>query len=100
MESSEKELQRYKHEVHCYLDILWLIATNKSQARSSWYNWLALQMNKDKNDTHISQFTLEDCKQALKILKRKYKQLTGKNNISKSIKKKINGSKINIKEVI
>ena len=100
MKDNQKELQRYKHEVHCYLDILWLISSNKSQARSSWYNWLSLQMNKNKENTHVSQFTLEDCKQALRILKRKYKQLTGKNNISKSVKRKINGNKINIKEII
>ena len=42
------ELGRYKHEVHCYLDTLWLISTNKSKARNSWYNWLALQMGKER----------------------------------------------------
>ena len=85
----QKELGRYKHEVHCYLDTLWLISTNKSKARNSWYNWLALQMGKKREDTHVSQFTLDDCKKALSILKRKYKQLTGRNNIPKSVKKQM-----------
>lgn len=85
METPEQELRRYKHIVHCYLDTLWLISSNKSQARNSWYNWLSLQMNKERDDTHVSQFTLEDCKQALTILKAKYKQLTGRRNIPKSL---------------
>lgn len=88
-EDEIKELGRYKHEVHCYLDTLWLVSSNKSQARNSWYNWLALQMGKDRKDTHVSQFTLEDCKFALHILKRKYFELTGRKNISKADKKKI-----------
>jgi len=87
VETKEQELGRYKHEVHCYLDTLWLISSNKSQARNSWYNWLALQMGKDRKDTHVSKFDLEDCKLALHILKKKYIQLTGKRNISKSQKK-------------
>lgn len=89
METKEQELNRYKHEVHCYLDTLWLVSSNKSQARNSWYNWLSLQMGKDRKDTHVSQFDLDDCKQALHILKAKYKQLTGRRNISKSTKKKM-----------
>ena len=46
-------------------------------------------MNKDIDDTHISKFTLEECKQVLHILKSKYKQLTGKRNIPQSIRKKL-----------
>ena len=86
---SKKELNHYKHEVHCYLDTLWLISSNRRQARNVWYMWLATQMEKDREDTHISKFTLEDCKKALHILKKKYKQLTGKNNISRSEKRKL-----------
>lgn len=93
METPEQELRRYKREVHCYLDTLWLISSSKSKARNSWYSWLALQMGKDKEETHVSQFTLEDCKTALRILKVKYKQLTGRNNISKAEKKKMGRKK-------
>lgn len=89
METKEQELRRYKHEVHCYLDSLWLISSNKSKARNSWYSWLALQMGKDREETHVSQFTLDDCKQALSILKKKYKQITGRNNIAKAVKKQM-----------
>ena len=84
MKNKRSELRRYKHQVHCYLDILWLISSNKKQARNVWYEWLALQMGKDREDTHISKFTLDDCKLALHILKAKYKQLTGKRNLPKS----------------
>ena len=84
MKDERNELRRYKHQVHCYLDILWLISSNKKQARNVWYDWLALQMNKDREATHISKFTLDDCKLALHILKAKYKQLTGKRNLPKS----------------
>lgn len=91
METPEQELRRYKHEVHCYLDTLWLVSSNKFKARNSWYNWLSLQMGKDRKETHVSQFTLEDCKQALVILKKKYKELTGRNNIPKSVRNKMWG---------
>lgn len=90
-ETPEQELRRYKHEVHCYLDTLWLISSNKSKARNSWYNWLSLQLGKEVDETHVAQFTLEDCKKSLTILKSKYKQLTGRNNISKATKKKMWG---------
>lgn len=87
MESKERELRRYKHEVHCYLDTLWRLSSNKPQARNTWYDYLAVQMNRDREDTHVSKFTLEDCKQALHILKAKYRQITGRRNIPKSVKK-------------
>lgn len=88
MSNEEKELRRYKHEVHRYLDTIWLVSSSKSRARSAMYNWLSIQMNKDLKDTHVAKFTLDDCKQALRILKVKYKQLTGRNNIPKEKKHK------------
>lgn len=94
MESNIQELARYKHEVHYYLDILWIISCNKVNARNSLYKWLAIQMN--KNEVHISQFNLQDCKEALHILKGKYKQLTGNRNISKTIKKKLDNKNNNL----
>ena len=81
----DKELYRYRHLVHCYLDVLWLIATDKSKARKSWYNYLAVAMGKDEKNNHISRYSLEDCKKALKILKSKYKQMTGKSNMPKEL---------------
>lgn len=87
MSDDEKELRRYRHEVHRYLDTIWLVSSSKSRARSAMYNWLSIQMNKSKEDTHVSKFNLDDCKLALRILKRQYKQLTGRNNIPKGKKR-------------
>lgn len=84
----EKQLRRYKHEVHCYLDVLWLIATDKSNARKVWYTYLANNLNKTEEENHISKYSLDDCKKALHLLKKKYKEITGKNNMPKATKNK------------
>ena len=86
----DKELLRYRHEVHCYLDTLWLLAADKSKARKAWYTYLAINLNKSEDENHISKYTLNDCKQTLRLLKPKYKQITGKNNIPQSIRKNFN----------
>ncbi|WP_304393289.1 zinc-finger-containing protein [uncultured Clostridium sp.] len=88
MSDEEKELRRYRHEVHRYLDTIWLVSSSKSRARSAMYNWLAIQMDKSQEETHVAQFTLDDCKQALRILKVKYRQLTGRKNLPKVKKHK------------
>lgn len=85
--TEDKEIYRYRHEVHCYLDVLWLISSNKGKARNLMYKWLAIQMDKDTKDFHVSNFDINDCRKALHILKAKYKQLTGKRNIPKSIRR-------------
>lgn len=95
MEENEKQLKRYKHEVHCYLDILWLIATDKNKARRTWYSYLAIQLNKNQEENHVSQYNLEDCRKALRLLKNKYKEITGRNNMPKSIRKKFYQEKDN-----
>ena len=91
----KKELNRYRHEVHCYLDTLWLLSTNKSKARTTWYTYLATNLGKLEEENHISKYSLEDCKKALTLLKAKYKQITGRNNIPKSIRKKFNKNQWN-----
>ena len=93
MNKIKDELYRYRHEVHCYLDVLWLISTNKCKARNIWYNYLAVNLNKSEDENHISKYSLEDCKKALRLLKSKYKQLTGRNNIPKIIINKFHKNK-------
>lgn len=78
-----RELKRYKKEVHYYLDIIWLNNSNKSKSRTALYKWLSIQMNINSQDAHVKKFDLEQCKQALRILKSKYKQMYGKCNLSK-----------------
>ena len=80
---------RLRREVHCYLDSIWKISTNKNKSRTAMYKWLATQMKLNTYETHIRFFNKEQCKQALKILKPKYKQLYGKNNLSRLEKIKI-----------
>ena len=100
VDSSKHELYRYRYAVHCYLDALWLISSSKYNARTTWYNWLANQMNKSPQDAHVSKFSLEECKYALSILKPKYKQLTGRNNIPKSIRKKMYYNRVYSDDII
>lgn len=88
-----RELKRYKKEVHYYLDVIWINSSNKSRSRTNLYKWLSIQMNINLEDTHVRKFDLEQCKQALKILKSKYKQMYGKCNLSKSEKNQIDLSK-------
>ena len=95
LKTEDKELIRYRHEVHCYLDVLWLIATDKAKARKTWYNYLAINLGKTKDENHISKYSLDDCKQALHLLKAKYRQLTGRRNIPASIRKKFHKNKWN-----
>lgn len=42
------------------------------------YNWLSTQMNIPIENTHVSKFTREQCRQAIKILRPKYIQLFGR----------------------
>ena len=38
LQMKDKKLYSYRHEVDCYLDILWLISPNKGKARTVWIN--------------------------------------------------------------
>ena len=82
--SKDNELYRLRREVHFYLDSIWLFSSNQRRSRGSMYSWLSTQMNLSRSETHIKYFDSNQCKQALRILKAKYKQLYGKNNISKT----------------
>lgn len=86
---NEKELKRLRKEVHYYLDSLWLFSSNRKTSRTALYKWLSNQMNIDIFATHVRYFSNEQCREALKILKARYKQYYGKNNISKTEKKKL-----------
>jgi len=85
----DKELARLRREVHYYLDSLWLFSSNRKSSRTALYKWLSNQMNIDYYATHVKYFDEVQCRQALRILKTRYKQYYGKNNISKTEKKKL-----------
>ncbi len=87
---SDKNLKRLRKEVHYYLDSLWLFSSSKRTSRTALYKWLAIQMNMDFYTTHVKYFSEDQCRQALRILKRKYKEYYGKNNISKTEKDRLN----------
>lgn len=73
-----KSLRSYKNTVHMYLDGIWKNCTYPGKARTVLYKWLATQMGLSKSETHISLFNIEQCKQAIKILRPRYIQLYGK----------------------
>ena len=88
---SYKNLQHYRHTVHRYLDAIWLVGSSKKKARSTMYKWLSNKMNLDIEDTHVSKFNREQCKQAIKILRPMYIQLYGQDlTYKKKRKEEIN----------
>ena len=87
-------LGQLKYRVHQYLDGIWILSNKKNKARTSMYKWLAVQMNIPRSKCHVRYFNKEQCKEAIKILRPKYIQITGhdldykSNNINKEELKK------------
>lgn len=73
-----KNLKHYRYTVHRYLDPLWKQSTNKSQARTTLYKRLSYALNLPTEKTHVSMFTRNQCKQAIKVLKPMYITMFGK----------------------
>ena len=73
-----KNVKHYRHTVHLYLDAIWQASSSKKRARTSMYNWLATQMNISEEECHVSKFSRDQCKKAIKILRPKYMVLFGK----------------------
>ena len=73
-----KNVQHYRHTVHRYLDAIWSVSTHQKRARSTMYKLLSNKMNLDIDDTHVSKFNREQCKQAIRILRPMYIQLFDK----------------------
>lgn len=72
-----KNLRHYRHTIHLYLDEIWKVGSNNKKARTTMYNWLSVQMNLPKEQTHASLFNRIQCKQAIRILRNKYIELYG-----------------------
>ena len=94
-----KNVQHYRHTVHLYLDAIWMMSCRKRKARSSMYNWLALQMNIPEKDAHVSKFTRAQCREAIKILRPRYIQLFGKDlvyerKVKSKMRLQVTGSEI------
>lgn len=73
-----KNAQHYRYTVHRYLDSIWKVSSRRGKARSTMYSWLSTQMDLPEEETHVSKFTRNQCKQAIKILRPKYIELFGK----------------------
>lgn len=75
---SYKNLKHYRHTVHMYLDAIWKLGWHKTQTRTSMYKILATRMGLSLDETHVSKFNRNQCRQAIQILKPMYIQLYGK----------------------
>lgn len=91
-----KNLKHYRHTIHLYLDAIWKMSSNSKKARTSMYNWLSVQMDLPKEQTHATLFNRNQCRQAIKILRTKYIELYGKDLPYKK-KERIKDMKINTK---
>lgn len=75
---SYKNLSHYRYTVHRYLDPIWQLSSNPTKSRSTMYKFLSNKLGIALEDTHVSNFTRAQCKQAIHILKPMYIQLFGK----------------------
>ena len=73
-----KNVQHYRHTVHRYLDAIWSVSTHQKKARSTMYKLLSNRMNLSAEETHVSKFNRDQCKEAIRILRPMYIQLFGK----------------------
>ena len=64
---ANKELRQAKSEAHLSFDKLW---KRYGMDRNEAYAYLADKMGIDKKDAHIGMFTVEQCKEVVKISKR------------------------------
>lgn len=74
---SYKNVQHYRYTVHKYLDAIWMASSKKHNARTALYKTLSIKMNIPIDDTHVSKFTRDQCKEAIQILRPMYIQLFG-----------------------
>lgn len=81
---SNKDIQQYRYIVHKYLDAIWMISYNKRKARTSMYKLLSNKMGLTKEQTHVKYFTIEQCIQAIRILRPMYIQLYGRDLLYKN----------------
>lgn len=75
---ANKELRECRQEAHKYFDQLWrrkMRATgeSKSDVRNEAYAWLAPQMGKKLEETHIGMFNLVECYTVIAICKPYYR---------------------------
>lgn len=60
------ELREWKKRAHSFFDKLW---KTRTMSRGAAYMWLAKQMGKTPDETHIGMFTVADCKMVVEIMK-------------------------------
>lgn len=67
------ETRRLRTRVHALFDPLWEAKMrrdnlSKRKAREAGYRWLAEQLGLSRDDTHVSHFNADRCRQAISIL--------------------------------
>ena len=60
------ELREWKKRAHFYFDWIW---KSKTLTRDDAYKWLSEKMNKNRANTHIGMFDVDDCKKVIKLSK-------------------------------
>jgi hypothetical protein len=63
---ANRELRLTRQITHGSFDRLW---KSGHFMRNGAYQWLALKMNKTSGKCHIAMFTLEECREALKLVR-------------------------------
>jgi hypothetical protein len=61
---ANSELREWKKRAHTFFDKLW---KTKKMRRGAAYLWLAMQMEKTPDETHIGMFSVEECRKVINI---------------------------------
>lgn len=69
--TATKELRELRIQLHEEFDVLWLQTSKrkKFKTRNDAYKWLAAAMDKSERQCHFGKFTVDECNQALKLIK-------------------------------
>lgn len=73
---ANEELRKYRKEAHFWFDRIWKRPT-RITTRYKAYGWLAEQLGKTREYTHIGMFEKEECEETIKVSKErieKYKR--------------------------
>lgn len=67
---ANNELRGYRKQAHYWFDKLWQKPT-RIFTRYNAYRWLAYKMHLKREDTHIANFEIKQCKQVIKLVKQR-----------------------------
>jgi len=64
---ADKELRRWKNNVHALFDQLWVNEKKRKKARTKAYAWLAEQLDLHPSQCHVGMFDVDTCKRAVNV---------------------------------